>query len=283
LSWIGDIYNKAKTGYGDVTHYTKKIGIDPIGHATDPIGNLPGGIGNPQHADLGPINNATQRAFNTQDTLSAERAGFQNPNAPQMAVTGLDQTMIAGDRRQQQAAINQLFSASQGQTPSVAELQAARQSQLAGGQQFGMAAALQGGMSAGGALRGAQQGAAGLQGDAIANGEILRAQEMANARNALVGATSGLRGQEQDLAGANANLIANANQANLQANLQNNAQALDWRKALLSGQLESQGQGIQGAVGATNASAADAAASNTYKGGLLKTGASAIPLIGSLL
>lgn len=205
--------------------------------------------------------------------------GFGGTIAPQSGGTLIDQNQIGGLRDQQQAAINGLAAAAAGNVPSPAELQAQRQAQIAGAQQFGQAAALQGGMSSGGALRNALQGSAQLQGDIANQGAILRAQEQANARNALVGALSGARGQEQDLATGQAGLNQQNNLANLTAQLNNSGQNLDWMKALLSGQLQSQNTAVtgQGQVAAANASAA--AAKNARDASILGTGAS---LLGAL-
>jgi hypothetical protein len=98
-----------------------------------------------------------------------------------------------------------------------------------------------------------------------------RAAEQANARNALTGALTGVRGQDIDTAQSQANLDQARNANNLNAQVTTTGQNQDWQKALLQGQLTAMGQGTTAATGGVTAAEAGAAGENKAKGGLLSS------------
>lgn len=213
--------------------------------------SLFGGIGNaltPAQADLSGVKAAQDRAFGTQDQLAAERAGYGG-----YFNQGNDTSLAA----QQQSNINDLAAAAAGRVASPAELQLQQQAARNAANQYGLAAALQG-RSPGAALRQASMGSVATQADTNTQAAIMRAKEQADARNQLITALQSARGQGQNL---------------LQTDM-------DWRKALLSGQLGALGAGTTAAGNAANASAQNAAAQNAYKGSLIGGGAS---ILGALL
>jgi hypothetical protein len=245
----------------------------------------------PSMPDNSPLMSVGAQARGTSNRLAAERGDFsRNPGAAPAATptapSGLVQ-LNAGQidpvRQQQQQAIAQLQAAAAGQTPSAAELQSQQQGNRAAAQQFGMASALQGGLSPGAALRQASEGAAGVQADVANQGAVLRANEMAGARGQLVQGLAGVRGQEQDLAGTNAGLaqqtnLANAglqqqtNLANLNSQLTTTGQNQDWQKALLAGELQSNQTGASAAGALADANAKNAAAANQYNSSYVQQG-----------
>jgi hypothetical protein len=215
------------------------------------LSGVAGGIGGalkPATADLSGVKAAQDRAFGTQDQLAAERAGYGGNYNP-----GNDTSLAA----QQQANINSLAMAASGRVPSPAELQLQQQAARNAANQYGLAAALQG-RSPGGALRQASMGSVATQADANTQAAILRAKEQADARNAMIQALASARGQGQNL---------------LQSDM-------DWRKALLSGQVGALGAGTTAAGNEANAQSQAAAAQNAYKGSLIGGGAS---ILGALL
>jgi len=257
------------------------------------VGSLSNDPG-PAMADNTPLVNTINSQGYLANTLGQERrqAGMNPMAAPSTAYTPLYTGNIDPVRQQQQQALSQLQAAANGQAPSAAELQAQQQASRAASQQFGQAAALQGGLSPGAALAMASNGAAQTQADVANQNAVLRANEMANARQQLVQGLSGVRGQEQDLAGQNAGLQQQSALANLNSQLTTTGQNQDWQKALLSGQLQSsQNQGTTaGALASANANAA--ASANAYNSSYIQQGKQAlksvtpylkkIPLVGGL-
>lgn len=220
-------------------------------------------------------------ASNTLATgLGNERAGFAGTAAPIVGNVQVDQSQIDPLRARQNASLDDLTAASKGLVPSAAELQAKIQADRAASQQFGQAAALQGGMSAGGALRQASTGAAQVLGDVANQNAVLRANEQAQARQQLVGALSGVRGAEQDLGTTNAGLTQQGNLANQNSQIQTTGQDFDWKKALLSGQNTANQTAEQAAAAAAAAEAQRIASENAYKGALVGAGGS---ILGKLL
>jgi hypothetical protein len=163
--------------------------------------------------------------------------------------TGVD--WIDASRKLQFQNLTGLQNAAEGNVPSAAEIQAKNMAARAGAQQFGMAAALQGGHSPGNVLRRAQMGAMDVAAQAREQGAALRAQEQATARGQLTGALTGIRGNEQDLGTSQATL----NQQN--------------RNALLQAQLQAMGFGNQAAGAAADAAAKDQAAQYQFYGSAL--------------
>lgn len=146
------------------------------------------------------------------------------PIAAQPAVTAgtMQGTRIAQpvlNMRNQQGAIGMLQDAASGASPSAAELMLRRQSGRDQANQLGMAAALQNGRSVGGALNAASRGAAQIASDTNANAAIVRAQEMAAAREALANASNAARGQDITVNTSQAGLTQDAAKTNLLATL----------------------------------------------------------------
>jgi hypothetical protein len=201
----------------------------------------------PNKPDLSTIQGQVAKSNELAGALGGERAGFQGTADP---------GLVAQRRGQQSANISSLTAAANGTVPSAAAMDAEKTRQANVANQMGMAAALRG-HSVGGALAQASEGAARVNSEAAANGAILRAKEQSDARNQLTGALSGARTQDTADAG----------------------QDLDWRKALLSGQLgANQTAGsTAGAEATASANAADSA--NKFKGGLIGGIAGAVPLL----
>jgi hypothetical protein len=141
-----------------------------------------GGIGNalsPTTPDLSGVQAAQKQAFDVQNSLAAERAGFNGAYNPAIG----------------SQSIADLVAASHGATPSAAELQLQKQAGINAANQFGVAAALQG-RNPGSALRSARMGALATQGQTNIDAAILRAKEQADARNALNAALAQQRQQD---------------------------------------------------------------------------------------
>lgn len=222
----------------------------------------------PQKPDMTNMVAAQQRANQQADALGAERAAYRDTQAPVQMRAHIDQAQQDEIRRRQLAALGGLDAAANGTAPSVAQAQAQQQADRAAAQQFGMAAAL-GGRSPGGALRQASMGAAQVQGDVASQGAALRAQEMQQARQQQIAALQGMRGQDIGLATDQASLNNQAMANNLQAQLANQGQNLDWRKALLGGQNQALGTATNAATGQLDAAQRAADSNNRFTGGLL--------------
>lgn len=191
--------------------------------------------------------------------------------APQIAQQPIDTTQIDLVRKQQEDQISALRAAAEGKTPSAADIQSRDAASKAASQQYGLAAALQGGMSAGGALRQASQGAAQVQGEASTQGAILRAQEQSRARDSLTSALSGQRGQEQEIAKAQADVRLQTDIANQRSKLTSmglDAQAIN---ALLAAQLQAQGYSMEAIKAILAMNQANTQAQNDWNTTILKT------------
>src|SRR5262245_43120589 len=275
-SWSGEDWKRV--GLGVVTGGQSELGNPLIDQSKKLIGVNGGAVPDalnalgvpspqdlltPEKIDLTPGKEAQARAFSLADALAAERAGRAPTVAP-----GVDRANIDPYAKQQQDAINAIAAASRGEGPSAAELQLRAEADRAAGQQFGLASALQGGLSPGAALRQAQIGSAGVLGEANQQAAILRAKEQADARNALVGALQGVRGQEQELA-----------LSNLRSRLE--SMGLDQRaiEALLNAQVAATGQGVSAATGIMNADALRAQSANQFKGGVNQTAGNLFTLL----
>lgn len=186
---------------------------------------------------------------------------------------------LSDARSQQNAALDMIRSAALGQQPSAAEIAGRAAASRAAAQQFGQASALQGGLSPGAALRMASEGSQNILSQNANDMAALRAGEMERARGALVQGLGGLRGQEQDISTLDAQLRQQAALANQKAGLDQQTINQDWLKALLAGELQSQGQGVQSAVGLSDANARQAAADNAFKGTIISQGAGLLPLL----
>jgi hypothetical protein len=200
-----------------------------------------------------PVSDAQKRDFALSDALARERS---------RAPTGqINQQYINQARGLQTQNIQQLQDAAAGKVPSAAEIAGQNMANRQAANQFGLAAAMQGGHSAGSALRQAQMGAAGVGAQAREDMMANRAAEQAQARQQLTGAITGFRGSEQDLG---------ENQAAL--NQQN-------RNALLSAQTQMAGYGTQGAAAAADANAKEQAAKGQFFGGLAQNLGSGLALL----
>jgi hypothetical protein len=220
--------------------------------------------------------------------------------ATQSAQTDINTRQADQTRGQQQEAITQIQQAANGTVPSAAQIQQQQGLDRAVANQYALAASL-GGRTSGGALRTASQGSAQLQQAAVADAAALRATEQANARNALTNALQGVRGQDQDIAQAQAALTQGNRQFN--ANAQNTLQGkvldantqtqianlkaqidtmnLDQRQkeALLQAQLQAMGYAQSGANAIYSGKIEQAKADNSFKGDLIGGGGSMLAAI----
>jgi len=165
--------------------------------------------------------------------------------------TGPD--FIDAARRLQFQNLTGLQDAATGNVPSAAEIQGRNMAARAGAQQFGLAAALQGGHSPGSVLRRAQMGAQDVAAKAREDAGALRAQEQATARQQLTGALAGIRGNEQDLSTAQAQLNQQDRHDLLMAQLQAQGYSLDAAKAIADAQAKDEAAKLQFAGGIVGA------------------------------
>ncbi len=205
------------------------------------LGGAANGIANalnPQ-IDLTGVRDAQKRAFNLQDQLAAERAGYGG-NYSRVG----DASLAA----QQQGNIADLANAAAGRVPSPAEIQLQQAGGLNAARQFGLAAALQG-RNPGAALRSGRLGSLATQNQTNVEAAMMRAKEQEAARQALIQALSSARTEGQNL----------------------NAQDIDWRKALLGGTVNALNSGTTAAGQEADAQAKNAASRTSFLGGLTST------------
>lgn len=156
-------------------------------------------------------NGIDSRSNTSAPTMKAESAG------PASTINASSLGSLANNARDQQlAAIAQLRSRSLGQAPSAAELQMNRGLAQAMAAQRSNAASARG-MNPALAQRMAAQGIASAQGDIAGQAASLRAAEQAQAEQALVGALSGLRGQDINVSDIGAGYAQDANKFNAAA------------------------------------------------------------------
>jgi hypothetical protein len=207
------------------------------------IEKIPGGSTFGQLIDPGNI-----FAPNLVDTSGVTSAA-QGAQA-QSGALGAERQLAGGDQQQarqmQLQALGGLQSAANGTGPNAAAMQAEQMRQRNVANQYAMAASLRG-RSPGAALAQAGQNAATINSQAAGQAAAQRAADQEQARRDYVTALGGLSGQD-----------------------------IQRQNALLGAQLTSQGQGIQGEVGAAQASAANAAGSNSMQGGILSGAGSLI-------
>jgi hypothetical protein len=159
------------------------------------------------------------------EAASREAPEMQAANAGQV---GIDQAQQAQFRQGQSALGQQLAARAAGTAPSAAEMQQ-RQGLDAAIMAQRSAAASARGVSPGMAQRMAAQGTAQAQGQAVRDASILRANEQANAEQALGQHLASARGQDIGLATSQAGLAQQTNLANAgfqQGAAQNNQQAI---------------------------------------------------------
>lgn len=186
----------------------------------------------PDKASTANLTAAMNRAFGTQDKLAAERAGYGGNFDPQVD---------RGLANVQRMNIGDLAQAAAGKVPSPAELQLQRQAGVNAARQFGLAAALQG-RNPGAALRSGRIGSLQTQAQANIEGAIQRAAEQERARNMLVQALASARAGEQGLMSGD----------------------IDWRKALLGGELKGLEIGGDAAGAEFKGNSQNAAAQNQF-------------------
>jgi hypothetical protein len=207
--------------------------------------------------------------------LNQERYNYRPGEAPAQDVVSLDTQQADQTRGRQQTALDALTAAANGTVPSAAEIQLREAAARNNAANFGAARAL-GGRSAGGAARAATVANAEANNETNVAAAAGRAAEQANARQALISALGGVRGQDIDTAQSNANLRQQAYGNNLTSQTTANAQADEWRKALLAAQLQALGIGTNAAGQTVNAAAKNTEAINKSKGGILDMIGSAV-------
>ena len=242
----GNTYPRTPTTTTPAAPYQSDQTYDPgriLKSGYDWVSNKLSGLGDaltPDPINLAPVQQAQQRAYGLEDQLAGERGAYRGNYSP------VNDARLAAE---QQGNISDLAMAAAGATPSPAEIQLQKQAGLNAARQFGLASALQG-RNPGAALRSARLGSIATQAATNVDAAALRAQEQAQARNALVQALQAARGQGQQL-------LANDT---------------DWRRALLSGELGGLESGTRAATGEVDAQARQAAANNSFLGGLVSTG-----------
>lgn len=235
-----------------------------LGDSVDPGSNLL----RPTMTDLGPTQQAQAAAFGAAGNFDQERFDYRPGSAPAQDRVQLDTAAADQLRQRQFGSLDDLAAAARGEVASPAEIQLRQQTAKNNAATFGAARAL-GGRSAGGAGRAATLASTDANIRTNADAGLLRATEQANARNALISALSGVRGQDIDISQANANLGQAANANNLQSQTQANALAEQHRQALIEAQLQAMGIGTTAASATVGASRANADADNKLKGNIV--------------
>lgn len=248
----------------------KALGID----VPDPGGHLL----TPTVADLSPALNSQARAFGLDQNLAQERYDYRPGEAPSQLRVQLDQAAQDQIRARQLSNLGNLEDAAAGRVVSPAELQLRRQAATNAATNLAAARAL-GGRSFGGATRAATLANAESGAQTNVDAAVMRAQEQERARQALIQALSGTRGQDIDVSQSNANLAQAANANNLKSQLDTNQLADQHRLALLKAQLDALGIGTQAGVGAVNAAAKNAASENESKQSIFKAGSQALAFL----
>ena len=270
-------------GTGSTTSTGTQNGYSPLGPLAGPVNSIPvfgpivTGLTSTSEANLSPTIAAQNAAMGLGANLDLERYNYRPGEAPAQDRVALDLAQANETRARQQAALDALTAASEGRVPSAAEIQMREEAGRNTAAVLGQARAL-GGRSAGGAARAGTLASGDLLARNAVAGNALRATEQANARNALIQALGGVRGQDIDTSQANANLGQAANANNLTAQVQTNEQAEKHRLALLDAQLKALGIGTTAAGDTVGASAKNAEAENKTKGGVVSGIASALGL-----
>ena len=231
-----------------------------LGDSIDPGSNLL----RPTMTDLSPTQNAQAAAFGAAGNFNQERYDYRPGSAPAQDRVALDTANADQLRARQFGSLDDLAAAARGEVTSPAELQLRQQAARNNAATFGAARAL-GGRSAGGAGRAATLASTDANIRTNADAGQLRATEQANARNQLISALSGVRGQDIDISQSNANLGQAANANNLTAQTQANALAEQHRQALIEAQLQAMGIGTTAASATVAGSKANADTDNKGK------------------
>jgi hypothetical protein len=232
-----------------------RTGIDPVDNFLSPT-----------VTDTGPATAAQKAAFGISDSLDRERYDYRPGAAASQDRIALDKAQAEQTRQRQLDALEALTAAANGSVPSAAEFQMRREAGRNVADTLGQARAL-GGRSAGGAARAGTLASADLLANTSVQGAQLRAAEQDRNRQALIGALSGVRGQDVDTASADARLAQEANANNLRAQLEQNELAERHRLALLESQLKALGIGTGAAASILGAASKNADAQNAFKGG----------------
>lgn len=201
----------------------------------------------PAQRPAGTLDLDIESARKLKEQLDRERQAYQDRLAPGANAATIDTTATAEMRQRQLQYLQQLQAAASGHVPSAAEISGRLATDRGVAQQFGMAAALQGG-NAGGALRQASMGGAALSADMAGQMMAARAAEQVQARGQLGQAMSDIRGADFSQAAAQGQFQQQANLANLDAKLKQMGMDDARRSELLRAMLESQGQSVQGGI-----------------------------------
>lgn len=212
-------------------------------------GERPGFLGTGQYQVQAPTVGEAPRMPREQQ-LEAERQRQMQAVAgrapPTVQAATIDTGAQAQTRGTQLGALELMRQAATGQAPSVAELLLGRGTQQVQRQQLALAQGA-GGLGGAAALRAAQERGALAGQEAAGQAAILRAQEMAGAREQLAGAATGARAQDITLAGQQAEYQQQA--AIQQAAIQQRAQeAVDQMTLALISQGYSAAQAQQAAL-----------------------------------
>lgn len=191
------------------------------------------------------------------------------PAGPAAGPPGAPTNYIDPVRNAQGDALGLLHDAALGNQPSAAEIAGKAAADRAASQQFGLAAALQGGMSAGGALRQASEGSAAILGQNANDMAANRAKEIENAQGQLVQGLGGLRKDEFSQASDQAHLNLETQLANQRAELTQRGLDNQQINALLAAQLEAMGIDAKVASAIVDANSKNAAADNAYKSAII--------------
>lgn len=189
------------------------------------------------HVDLSPLTHAMDNAFGVEKQLGDERAGYAGLFNP------ANDAMLGA---QEQGNITGLRDIASGRATSPVELQLQQQAARNSAGAYGTAAALQG-RNPGSALRQALDSSFRTNSDANLQAAQVRAQQQQAAQTALIQALASARGQGQNLLSAD----------------------MDWRKALLNGQLSALDSSSKAAQAYGTAQGGQVAADNAKSGGLV--------------
>lgn len=220
-----------------------------------------GGFVTPTKIDPSAAVDAGQYARNSSDAFANERTNLRPMAAPIINPSNDVRASIL-------SSLDGMRAAADGTAPSAAIIAGKAAADRAASQQFGQAAALQGALSPGAALRMASEGSAGILGQNANDMAALRATEMAQARGAYSNALSGLRQQDIGLSTDQGRLTMDAAQLDEERN-----------KNLMMGQLQAMGYSVDAAKAIVDAQARQAASENAYKGGIISS-VTSLPILG---
>lgn len=248
--------------------FLKKIPV--VGGAVNSL------VNGPDKADQAPLTEEQARAKALADSLARERTGLQERQGPVAQTALINRGVANAQQGRQNGALDLQQTAATGGAPSAAEIAGRNMAARGAAQQFGQAAALQGSMSAGGALRAALEGSQAVLAQNTNDTMAARAAEMAHARDAYAASTQAARGQDIGLATDQAQLQQQTGLANQSAQVATNAQTQAQRQALLDAQMKGEGLTSDAATAKYKAGAADTAATNAHNSAILDAGLGAL-------